>query len=895
MANSINTKNNTKNNTKITLLSPLFLLFLLVAKSYEYNPDFSLAISCGSSTNTNLDKRIWVGDNTDNSNLFTFNEPKTTNQSLKTQPNSLSNTQVPYTYARVSPSNFTYSFSNIIANSTVYLRLHFYPTSYQNFEPSNNLSNALFSVNVNNNLTLLQNFNPSFWIHNDEEKLTKEYCIQINPNENININFIPSITNQSNAYAFINGIEIVSMPSFLYYTNLSDPKYDLISLDFDNTDYQVLNDKALETVYRVNVGGNQVPPNQDTGMFRNWDNDFPRYLEKQYPHSISSDSKEHLNYENNTIQNYTAPEAVYLTARSYGRDVKEDYKYNVTWNFQVDSSFTYMVRLHFCEFSLKVQNRGDRAFQIFIANNLAEKNADVILWSGARLVPVHKDYVVSQEGSSQIKRVNLSIKLQLAPETLFSKYPDVTLSGIEIFKINDKNNNLFGMNPKAIILSPKEHGLPTRQSKKSSTVILVVVGVSCLLLASVVGMVVFVRRRRRFVSNLEMEESSWKTKKEGSSTLPSHLCRYFTIAEIRAATNNFDDIFIIGVGGFGNVFKGYIDEGTPVAIKRLKPGSQQGVDEFMNEIELLSQLRHIHLVSLIGYCNEGEEMILVYDFMERGTLREYLYGSGNEPLTWKKRLEILLGAARGLHYLHAGAKQNIIHRDVKSTNILLDDKWVAKVSDFGLSKVGPTGMSMTHVSTKVKGSLGYLDPEYYLRQRLTLKSDVYSFGVVLLEVLCARAPLVRSLEKKKASLVFWFQRCYNEGVIIEEMVDPSIKDSITAECLKSYCQMVLSCLHDDGNQRMSMSDVVGALEFALQLEMSEEDTKFVWTHDKEKSEERQQVSQFTSEDGSDVRFTSSSDDYETQTSKASTNSASTEEQPLFSATVFSEIGNPKAR
>ncbi|KAI5432364.1 putative receptor-like protein kinase At5g39000 [Lathyrus oleraceus] len=882
-----NSKNN-KFHPKITLLS-LFLLFsTLVVNSY--NPDYTLAINCGTSANTTAYNRTWVGDSNDNSNIFSFIEPKTTGSSLTPQPNSLSSLETPFTTARISLSNFTYSFSSI-TSSPVFIRLHFYSTSYNySFEPSN----AVFSVIVNNNLTLLKNFNPYLWLHDDdEEKITKEYCIQIEPSEKLNITFIPNDKNQSNVYyAFINGIEVVSLPSFLYYTDLDDTNYHFNLLGFDNSanPYQIRSDKALEMVYRVNVGGTQVPANDDTGMFRYWDNDFYRYLQKRYPQSESSDFSHHLNYLHNTIPNYTAPEIVYITGRSYG--MYETENFNVTWNFEVDSAFTYMVRLHFCEFDYHMKNKGDRVFQIFINDVMAEQGADVIYWSGAPLVPVHKDYAVimnSQEGNSQIERVNLSIKLQRAPQTIYTKYLEVLLNGIEIFKVSDGSNNLAGLNPK--YLSPKEPVLSNQppKSKKSHMVMVVAVGVSCLFLAfAVVGTIVFVRRRRRFESHTQMEESSWKTRKESSSTLPSHLCRYFTIAEIRAATNNFDDVFIIGVGGFGDVYKGYVDGATPVAIKRLKSGSQQGENEFLNEIELLSQLRHNHLVSLIGYCNDGAEMILVYDFMQRGTLREYLYGSdsGNEPLTWKQRLEILLGAARGLHYLHAGAKHTIIHRDVKTTNILLDEKWVAKVSDFGLSKVGPTGTSMTHVSTVVKGSLGYLDPEYYLRQRLTLKSDVYSFGVVLLEVLCARPPLIRTLDKKNVSLVVRFQRCYNEGVIIEEMVDPFIKDSITDECLRCYCQMALSCLHDDGSQRMSMSDVVGALEFALQLEMTQE---------KEKSEQRIQYPKFASDDGSEMRFTSSSGDYGSHTSKVSTISATSEDQPLFSTHVFSEVGYPKAR
>ncbi|XP_045797917.1 receptor-like protein kinase FERONIA [Trifolium pratense] len=337
MANSINKKLY----TKITLLSLFLLLCPLVANSY--NPIYNLAINCGSSTNTtSLDNRIWIGDNIDNINLFSFIEPKTTNPSFKTSPNSLSNTQIPFTTARVSLSNFTYSFSNIITNSPVFIRLHFYPTLYQNFEPTN----AVFSVKVNNNnFSLLKNFNPSLWLNDaNEEKITKEYCIQIKQNENLNITFIPNNINTSNVYyAFINGIEVVSMPSFLYYTNLDDTNYHFKFIGSDNTEYQIRNDKALEMVYRVNVGANQVPPSNDTGMFRDWKNDFPLYLEKEYPLSVSSDFGEHLNYLKNTVPNYTAPEVVYLTARSYGMNVTVDY--NVTWNFEVDSNFTYMKML----------------------------------------------------------------------------------------------------------------------------------------------------------------------------------------------------------------------------------------------------------------------------------------------------------------------------------------------------------------------------------------------------------------------------------------------------------------------------------------------------------------------------------------------------------------------
>ncbi|MED6132827.1 hypothetical protein PIB30_022611 [Stylosanthes scabra] len=878
------------------VISLSILIFLLLHLSFpmqvvnSYDPVDKLAVKCGYSGNIihNPDRRNWVGDI--DSKLFSTIETQHAQASFTTTtPTSPPSVDVvPYGTVRIFRSQFTYSFP-LTDGGPKFVRLHFYPTTYDNFD----IYDSLFSVTAGN-FTLLKDFNASLWLRYGEDTVSKEYLINVGAGQRLNLTFVPSTKKHQDAYAFINGIEVVSMPSFLYYSDLNSTDDDqsndgIHSVGYDNSPpYQLELSRALETLYRVNVAGGTIPPELDTGMFRNWESDEDRYLLEHHPLSESNGFGLHLNLKNNTIPDYTAPESLYLTARSYGMNATQNY--NVTWLFDVDSNFRYMVRLHFCEFEPEIRYYGDRTFQIFIAEAMAEDKADVIGWSGGNLIPVHRDYTVFMSDQRKFSnKVTLSIKLQRLPNQRETNFHSVILNGIEIFKISDDSQNLAGPNPDPVPSQPKLLVYPSsKSSKKTIIVAFIAVVVSILVLASIIGLILFSRRRR---------SSSFKkgnTKKEGSSSLPSHLCRYFTIAEIRAATNNFDDVFIIGVGGFGNVYKGYIDDGvTPVAIKRLRPGSQQGINEFLNEIEMLSQLRHLHLVSLIGYCNDGVEMILVYDFMQRGTLREYLYGSDNPPLTWKQRLQILLGAARGLHYLHAGAKHNIIHRDVKSTNILLDDKWVAKVSDFGLSKVGPTGSSQTHVSTVVKGSLGYLDPEYYKRQRLTLKSDVYSFGVVLLEVLCARPPLLRNVDKRKASLVDWVRKISDEGKL-DQTVEIFLKGSITRECLKWYGQLALSCLRDDGNERPSMSDVVGALEFAMQLAESEGDNNFGGAQDKEKGEDRPLlIPQFTSDEGSGVVFTS--DESGTRDSRVTTASGSSEERAMLSAVVFSEIGDPTAR
>ncbi|XP_076918245.1 wall-associated receptor kinase-like 1 [Bidens hawaiensis] len=243
--------------------------------------------------------------------------------------------------------------------------------------------------------------------------------------------------------------------------------------------------------------------------------------------------------------------------------------------------------------------------------------------------------------------------------------------------------------------------------------------------------------------------------------------------------------------------------------------SNQGALEFWAEVEMLSKLRHCHLVSLIGYCNHESEMILVYEYMPKATLADHLHKLGTY-LSWCQRLKICIGAAHGLDYLHTGTgiEFGIIHRDVKGSNILLDDNWASKVSDFGLSTVSPKNQPSTYVSTLVKGTFGYIDPNYFATGKLTRKSDVYAFGVVLLEVLCRKRAVDDSLD---CGIATWAQDSIKAGRL-KGIVDTNIRREISTKCLKQFAQIAERCLENNPKSRPNMAEVVLSLEYVLNLQ-----------------------------------------------------------------------------
>ncbi|GFZ21049.1 hypothetical protein Acr_29g0002110 [Actinidia rufa] len=465
----------------------------------RYNPPDNIAVDCGSSgPSLAQDGRSWEGDiNSSKSFLEILHSNSSVKSQAQTQPSDIH----PYFTARISRSEFTYVIP-VNFNRTKIHSLALFPF----FLPSASLTAASLG----------------------QQTIAKEFCINVEGDRRVKITFTPSET-PPNAYAFINGIEIVSIPTNLYYGSGEPNGFKFIG--YDANPYHLRNDTALE-----------------------------------------------------------------MTARSMGNDATTNNQYNLTWGLAVDSGFTYMVRLHFCEIEGAITKGGDREFSNIPnkPDSRAPSRCDRLEWWKwcSCLQRLCCDCTQGTE-----KKQNLSVALHPASKTR-TLYSDAILNGIEVFKLSDHYGNLARPNPDQ---PPPQMPSPIpRKLKNKHMLIAAIIGgvISSLIVLFVSGMFIYRVGRREKVSLSYIEVELSKT---GTSSLPSDACLYFSLPEIRAATNNFNSAFIIGRGGFGNVYKGYINGGsTQVAIKRLTPGSNQGVHEFMTEIAILSDLRHSHLVSLIG-------------------------------------------------------------------------------------------------------------------------------------------------------------------------------------------------------------------------------------------------------------------------------------------------------
>ncbi|KAE8704126.1 Kinase superfamily protein [Hibiscus syriacus] len=746
----------------------LFLLqlypVLILSEPYVFPEKYF--INCGSdSPYTQQGVRKFVGDKNPNSFSVVNGKP------IKNTTQLSSSDWILYQTARFSSDHFSYQL-DITDKGLHVVRLHFFPFAQ--------LGDALFNVTASSK-SLLSNFS----VRNSISfPVIKDFLVPINSSK-FKINFSPA---HQSSLAFVNAIEVFHVP------NLKDNRTHLSPAGRMGL-YQGLPSQLLRTIHRVAFGSQPQSISDPAVVASEW----------------ATDGTENYNAAS---QNFI-PDGVYRTCKEVSlNDNQTSNSRNITWHFNVSKSARHFVRVHFCDILSISANTVQ--FGLFIYNNYSQQ-INPYLYTVNLAVPFYLDFVVDS-GESDFLSVGV------VPWANSNVDHFAYLNGLEIMEFISEP----GLEPE--ISGPKRKNL-----------VYITVG-------SVAGFVVIccsllvaflLSRKQRKAKALEPMASygtlpfggvspyiGMSSKSVNHSPFPNlNLKLKMPFAEILEATKNFDVKLLIGEGGFGKVYKGILRNGLKVAVKRSESKHGQGLPEFQTEVMILSKIRHRHLVSLIGYCDDGSEMILVYEFMEKGTLRDHLYklqGNPERPsslslLTWRQRLEICIGAAKGLHYLHTGSDGGIIHRDVKSTNILIDEEYVAKVADFGLSKSGlldPDGFS-----TGVKGSFGYLDPEYFRCLQFTEKSDVYSFGVVLLEVLCARPAIINSQRKEEINLAEWGMIWLSKAEL-EKIIDPSMASEINPNSLRKFSEIVEKCLKPTGASRPTMLDICWDLEYTLQLQQT---------------------------------------------------------------------------
>ncbi|BAF15795.1 Os04g0616700 [Oryza sativa Japonica Group] len=419
----------------------------------------------------------------------------------------------------------------------------------------------------------------------------------------------------------------------------------------------------------------------------------------------------------------------------------------------------YTVSLQFAEFGFEDteswKSRGRRVFDIYVQGERKEKDFDIKKEAGGKsYTAVKKDYIVS------VTRNFVEIHLFWAGKGTCC-IPTQGYYGPTISALSLSPN-----------FTPTIGNVAEQNSSTSKTVVIVAVAIGVTILGLVALVGIFLWRKKRRKLSLEQQE------------LYSIVGRpnIFSYGELRSATENFSSSNRLGEGGYGAVYKGKLMDGRIVAVKQLSQTSHQGKKQFATEIETISRVQHRNLVKLYGCCLEGNNPLLVYEYMENGSLDKALFGTEKLHIGWPARFEICLGIARGLAYLHEESSIRVVHRDIKASNVLLDANLNPKISDFGLAKLYDD--KMTHVSTKVAGTFGYLAPEYAMRGHMTEKVDVFAFGVVLLETLAGRPNYDDVLEEDKIYIFEWVWRLYESERALD-IVDPNLTEFNSEEVLRA--------------------------------------------------------------------------------------------------------------
>uniref|UniRef100_A0A8R7QY82 non-specific serine/threonine protein kinase n=1 Tax=Triticum urartu TaxID=4572 RepID=A0A8R7QY82_TRIUA len=447
----------------------------------------------------------------------------------------------------------------------------------------------------------------------------------------------------------------------------------------------------------------------------------------------------------------------------------------------------YTVTLLFADFDFpdtqSWKSRGRRVFDIYVQGERKEQNFDIRKAAGGKsFTAVRKQYTVP------VTKNFLDIHLFWAGKGTCC-IPTQGYYGPAISALSATPMNFLSD------FTPTVRNAVVKKGSKTGVIAGAIVGVVVLGLLAFAGIFVWRQKKRKLA--LEQEE------------LYSIVGRpnVLSYGELRSATENFSSNNLLGQGGYGSVFKGKLTDGRFVAVKQLSETSHQGKKEFATEIETISRVQHRNLVKLHGCCLEGNKPLLVYEYLENGSLDRALFGKGKSNLDWSTRFEICLGIARGLAYLHEESSIRVVHRDIKASNVLLDANLNPKISDFGLAKLYDD--QETHVSTKVAGTFGYLAPEYAMRGHVTEKVDVFAFGVVVLETLAGRPNYYTTEDQSKVYIFEWVWELYEDGQPLD-MLDPRLEDFDSEEVLRAI-KVALVCTQGSPHQRPPMSRVVAML------------------------------------------------------------------------------------